>query len=270
MITCPGTDIKARSKQECPQKNCPSALGTNIEITCTDGSTVECRAGSMGCYDRSPMYCSPKPGGDHTIKCKDGTTVKCASGTMGCYDDSPELCKIDLGSYDYIMCDGYHEKIKCASGTAGCYDNSPLLCPAPSPSNPVPPATKPAPTPASTSNTCLASAGYTWCESKQKCLRVWEEPCCDINQMNFDDNTRKDLKIERCVADVFDGSFFDTCVSYMASGSSTGGTAMAGCASSDFEKTCRELQDKMTIGMAKDYCTNMTDANDLWWSKHIK
>lgn len=24
---------------------------------------------------------------------------------------------------------------------------------------------------------CLGSAGYTWCESKQKCLRTWEEPC---------------------------------------------------------------------------------------------
>ncbi|RLE46581.1 hypothetical protein DRJ22_01575 [Candidatus Woesearchaeota archaeon] len=24
---------------------------------------------------------------------------------------------------------------------------------------------------------CIASAGYTWCESKQKCLRLWEEEC---------------------------------------------------------------------------------------------
>lgn len=24
---------------------------------------------------------------------------------------------------------------------------------------------------------CLGSAGYTWCEAKQKCLREWEEPC---------------------------------------------------------------------------------------------
>jgi hypothetical protein len=24
---------------------------------------------------------------------------------------------------------------------------------------------------------CIASAGYTWCESKQKCLRTWEEEC---------------------------------------------------------------------------------------------
>ncbi len=24
---------------------------------------------------------------------------------------------------------------------------------------------------------CLIPAGYSWCEAKQKCLRVWEEPC---------------------------------------------------------------------------------------------
>ena len=24
---------------------------------------------------------------------------------------------------------------------------------------------------------CLVGAGYSWCEPKQKCLRVWEEPC---------------------------------------------------------------------------------------------
>lgn len=27
---------------------------------------------------------------------------------------------------------------------------------------------------------CIGSAGYTWCESKQKCLRVWEEDCIDL------------------------------------------------------------------------------------------
>ena len=24
---------------------------------------------------------------------------------------------------------------------------------------------------------CIASAGYSWCDGKQKCLRQWEEPC---------------------------------------------------------------------------------------------
>jgi len=26
---------------------------------------------------------------------------------------------------------------------------------------------------------CIGSAGYTWCEVKQKCLRTWEEPCVE-------------------------------------------------------------------------------------------
>ncbi len=26
---------------------------------------------------------------------------------------------------------------------------------------------------------CIGSAGYSWCEEKQKCLRIWEEPCRD-------------------------------------------------------------------------------------------
>lgn len=26
---------------------------------------------------------------------------------------------------------------------------------------------------------CKASAGYSWCENKQKCLRIWEEKCED-------------------------------------------------------------------------------------------
>jgi len=24
---------------------------------------------------------------------------------------------------------------------------------------------------------CKISAGYSWCDAKQKCIRVWEEPC---------------------------------------------------------------------------------------------
>ena len=27
------------------------------------------------------------------------------------------------------------------------------------------------------SHGCIGSAGYTWCQAKDKCLRTWEEPC---------------------------------------------------------------------------------------------
>ncbi len=29
---------------------------------------------------------------------------------------------------------------------------------------------------------CKPSAGYSWCEEKQKCLRVWEEDCVDLDE----------------------------------------------------------------------------------------
>ncbi len=56
------------------------------------------------------------------------------------------------------------------------------------PAQPVEPESAPAVTPASTPEAplvggdkdehgCIGSAGYTWCEPKQKCLRTWEEPC---------------------------------------------------------------------------------------------
>lgn len=34
---------------------------------------------------------------------------------------------------------------------------------------------------------CIGSAGYQWCEEKQKCLRIWEESCetTDINTSNW-------------------------------------------------------------------------------------
>lgn len=28
---------------------------------------------------------------------------------------------------------------------------------------------------------CIGSAGYSWCQTKNKCLRIWEEPCIGAN-----------------------------------------------------------------------------------------
>lgn len=32
---------------------------------------------------------------------------------------------------------------------------------------------------------CLIAAGYSWCEAKNKCLRIWEEQCSDTNNQNL-------------------------------------------------------------------------------------
>jgi hypothetical protein len=41
------------------------------------------------------------------------------------------------------------------------------------------------------SHGCLSGAGYSWCELKKKCLRTWEEPCSEGNDMtaNWDTYT---------------------------------------------------------------------------------
>ncbi len=36
---------------------------------------------------------------------------------------------------------------------------------------------------------CIGSAGYTWCEAKNKCLRIWEEKCTQEN--NNQENINK-------------------------------------------------------------------------------
>jgi len=64
---------------------------------------------------------------------------------------------------------------------------------------------------------CLPTAGYTWCESKQKCLRTWEEEC------------PKPATVKECITD-------DDCV--------TGGCSGTICQSKDAEPiftTCEFL-----------------------------
>lgn len=39
---------------------------------------------------------------------------------------------------------------------------------------------------------CLVPAGYSWCESKQKCLRTWEEECPISGQASVNECTKDD------------------------------------------------------------------------------
>lgn len=43
---------------------------------------------------------------------------------------------------------------------------------------------------------CIGSAGYTWCESKQKCLRPWEEPCDNEEIFNLLKDLEKETQID--------------------------------------------------------------------------
>ena len=43
---------------------------------------------------------------------------------------------------------------------------------------------------------CIGSAGYTWCEPKQKCLREWEEPCTQQTVFDLLMNLKNSTTIE--------------------------------------------------------------------------
>jgi hypothetical protein len=43
---------------------------------------------------------------------------------------------------------------------------------------------------------CIGSAGYTWCESKQKCLRGWEEPCENEEVFNLLKSLEEETQID--------------------------------------------------------------------------
>jgi len=42
---------------------------------------------------------------------------------------------------------------------------------------------------------CIGSAGYTWCQEKEKCLRTWEEDCSQVPQDPAQDILDSSLKL---------------------------------------------------------------------------
>ena len=43
---------------------------------------------------------------------------------------------------------------------------------------------------------CIPSAGYNWCESKNKCVRLWEEEC-DVLEGFYSDNNQYEKLIQQ-------------------------------------------------------------------------
>lgn len=54
---------------------------------------------------------------------------------------------------------------------------------------------------------CIGSAGYQWCESKQKCLRVWEESCSNTADSMTIEEARVIAQNSECIAN---GTLKDT------------------------------------------------------------
>ncbi len=66
---------------------------------------------------------------------------------------------------------------------------------------------------------CIGSAGYSWCEQKQKCLRIWEEAC----------DSGAQLEVQRILADKYQKVPSEVSVTVIKSdGSHAAGSVMFG------------------------------------------
>jgi hypothetical protein len=52
---------------------------------------------------------------------------------------------------------------------------------------------------------CIGSAGYSWCESRSKCLRIWEEDCPAIIEEDSQEDSKK-AEVEVVVTSPLPGS----------------------------------------------------------------
>ena len=58
---------------------------------------------------------------------------------------------------------------------------------------------------------CIGSAGYSWCELKNKCLRVWEEPCLPDDEVSaVKDYLTKNISTLSPQKEVLGGKFYIT------------------------------------------------------------
>ena len=78
---------------------------------------------------------------------------------------------------------------------------------------------------------CIGSAGYSWCESKNKCLRVWEEACLENVSQEIQSLLAK--KYNKPIGEVKitiskqDGNFVGGSVVFGQGGSGEGGIFLA-------------------------------------------
>jgi hypothetical protein len=69
---------------------------------------------------------------------------------------------------------------------------------------------------------CIGSAGYSWCELKNKCLRIWEEPCLLDNETKaVKDYITKNITALSKQKAVLGGKFYVTNIRILKSGEAT-------------------------------------------------
>lgn len=72
---------------------------------------------------------------------------------------------------------------------------------------------------------CIGSAGYSWCEAKQKCLRTWEESC---TQMNKEEEVRTAVRAQLIAKHGPDAEALNISVAIIDGGYAKGGTSVEG------------------------------------------
>lgn len=66
---------------------------------------------------------------------------------------------------------------------------------------------------------CIGSAGYSWCELKNKCLRIWEEPCLPDEEVRaVKDYLSKNISTLSPEKEVLGGKFYITNTRFNKSG----------------------------------------------------
>jgi hypothetical protein len=66
---------------------------------------------------------------------------------------------------------------------------------------------------------CIGSAGYSWCELKNKCLRIWEEPCLPDDEVSaVKDYLTKNISALSPQKEVLGGKFYITNTRFNKSG----------------------------------------------------
>jgi hypothetical protein len=240
-FTCPGTEIKTQNPQSCPRRcSATSALRANAAP-----EVSVCKTTQYGC-------------------CSDGVTPAMGPDMIGCQN----ICKRGTGE---VWCDTTKECIRpwettCASLTLGSCSESQYGCCNDGKTS------ASGPNFAGCENSCSKESGEVWCDASKRCIRPWQESCCDVASMAHHTKEVESLLVEQCVGGVFakgPASLHGRCMNYLATVASAGDAAALGCKAKDLQGTCARLEKDVTVEVARDYCKHSLRAERRWWENRV-
>jgi hypothetical protein len=109
---------------------------------------------------------------------------------------------------------------------------------------------------------CIGSAGYVWCESKQKCLRAWEEQCQTV-QISEGDNLKQAVKQQIVAKHGDNASELTIDVSKISGGYAKGSASAAGGGGLWFAAKVNNAWKLVWDGNGIILCTDLSDYPDF-------